>query len=257
MVHQIKSFLNFYINSKNRHGVHSPFVYKLITECFNDGKDYLDYSVLKKYRKTLLKDKSQINITDFGEGSHVFKGNLRKISAIAKNAGMTSKRQRLLYRLVIFLKCENILELGTSLGLGTAALAIATKTGNVTTVDGCEETLEKAKCYFSQFDIKNIITERNTFSEFLSDNTKKYDFIFIDGDHNGRRTLIYFDSLLKDIHNNSVMVFDDIYWSREMTQAWKKIISDPMVTVSIDTFQWGIVFFRKAQAKQHFLVRVC
>jgi len=41
-----------------------------------------------------------------------------------------------------------------------------------------------------------------------------------------------------------------------MSEAWAIIINHPKVTVSIDTFYWGIVFFRKEQVKEHFTVRV-
>jgi hypothetical protein len=41
-----------------------------------------------------------------------------------------------------------------------------------------------------------------------------------------------------------------------MTAAWNKIIKDPQVTVSIDTYFWGLIFFRKEQAKERFVVRV-
>ncbi len=54
----------------------------------------------------------------------------------------------------------------------------------------------------------------------------------------------------------SVFIFDDIYWSKPMSEAWAIIINHPKVTVSIDTFYWGIVFFRKEQVKEHFTVRV-
>jgi len=57
-------------------------------------------------------------------------------------------------------------------------------------------------------------------------------------------------------HNNSIFIFDDIYWSQEMQKAWKEIQQHPEVRVTIDTFYWGLVFFRKEQAKEHFKIRV-
>ena len=61
---------------------------------------------------------------------------------------------------------------------------------------------------------------------------------------------------LKNVHNDSVIIFDDIYWSKDMTDAWWQIIANEKVTLSIDTFQWGMVFFRKEQPKQHFVIRI-
>lgn len=232
-------------------------MYGLVTECFNDKRKYLEYSVLKQYRKTLKKDTSSITMTDLGQGSKVFKGLERKVSQVAKNAGITKKRQKLLFRIASYFQCETILELGTSLGLGTIALSVSNKYAYVHTVEGCPNTLKKAEEYFHRFGLQNITAHQKTFKEFLSEEKPiKYDLIFLDGDHNGERTLAYFEALLPYVHNDSVIVFDDIYWSKDMTLAWQKIAGHERVTVSIDTFQWGLVFFRKEQSKQHFVIRL-
>ncbi len=257
MIHQSKSYIKFVRLSKNKHGVHSPFVFNLVTQCFNDKKKYPEYNILKTHRQDLLKDNSMVEMKDFGQGSRVFKGNARKVSAVVKNAGMKKKRQKLLFRLARYFKCENVLEMGTSLGLGTVALSASNEFSAVHTVEGCPNTLKKAQEYFEKLNLHNIVNHQNIFKDFLAQNiSEKYDLIFVDGDHNGERTLGYFNALLKNVHNDSVIIFDDIYWSKDMTMAWQEIITSEKVTVSIDTFQWGLVFFRKEQPKQHFVIRI-
>ncbi len=236
--------------------MHSPFVYGLVTNCFNDKTKYPEYEILKSHRKALRSDTSMVEMKDFGQGSRGFKGNARKVSAVVKNAGMKKKRQKLLFRLAKYFKSETVLELGTSLGLGTVALSLSNEFSAINTVEGCPNTLSKAQEYFEKFNLHNIQIHQELFSEFLENTSTQFDLIFIDGDHNGERTLGYFNSLLKKVHNDSVIIFDDIYWSKDMTVAWQKIITNENVTVSIDTFQWGLVFFRKEQPKQHFVIRV-
>ena len=63
-------------------------------------------------------------------------------------------------------------------------------------------------------------------------------------------------AFLSMINNNSFWIFDDIYWSKEMQEAWLEIKNHPKVTVTIDVFHFGIVFFREEQAKEHFKIRV-
>ncbi len=257
MIHQYKNFIKFVRLSKNKHGVHSPFVYSLVTKCFNDKTKYPEYEILKKHRQALRQDTSLIEMKDFGQGSRVFKGNARKVTAVLKNAGMKKKRQKLLFRLAKYFQSENILELGTSLGLGTMPLSVSNEFAAINTVEGCPNTLSKAQQYFEKFNLHNIQIHEKLFKDFLSENAdEKYDLIFVDGDHNGERTLGYFNSLLKNTHNDSIIIFDDIYWSRDMTAAWQQIIVNEKVTVSIDTFRWGLVFFRKEQPKQHFIIRI-
>lgn len=236
--------------------MHSPFVYDLVTKCFNDKKIYPEYEILKSHRKALRSDSSMVEMKDFGQGSRVFKGNARKVSAVVKNAGMRKKRQKLLFRLSKYFKSETVLELGTSLGLGTVALSLSNEFSAINTVEGCPNTLSKAQEYFEKFNLHNIQIHQELFSEFLENTSTQFDLIFIDGDHNGERTLGYFNSLLNKVHNDSLIIFDDIYWSKDMTVAWQKIIANENVTVSIDTFQWGLVFFRKEQPKQHFVIRI-
>ena len=84
----------------------------------------------------------------------------------------------------------------------------------------------------------------------------RYDLVFFDGHHNKEATITYFETLLPKAHNDSVFVFDDIYWSKEMTEAWTYIKNHHSVTVTVDTFHLGFVFFRREQAKEHFKIRM-
>ena len=256
MLFQIKSYLQFLWYSKNEHAVHSPFVFSLLTKCFYDTKSKPEYIVLKNYRKSLLKNDNSIEVTDFGAGSKVFKSNTRVIAKIAKTAGITSKRAKLLYRLTHYFQPEIILEIGTSLGLATAALALGNKNAQVTTLEGCPETANIAQKQFAQFGLSNINLEITEFNAYLSKlQPLGLKLIYFDGNHSKKATLDYFEKLLPTITNETVWIFDDIHWSADMEEAWKTIKKHPKVTVTIDTFQWGFVFFRREQPKEHFIIR--
>ncbi|WP_243870427.1 class I SAM-dependent methyltransferase [Salegentibacter sp. BDJ18] len=265
--------------------MHSPFVYDLVTNCFYDKRKYKEYKLLKQYRKDLLKNNTTIQVTDFGAGSRVFTSNKRTVSAIAKNVGIPKKRARFLFRLVNYLSCINNLELGTSLGIGAAALA-ANKKSNLLSIEGCPQTAEVARKQLKKFNIKNVKLTVGEFEEILSkivtqpeekSKTSKdsqghhpkhnkhqtnlapqtsFDLIYFDGHHTKEATLKYFKQLLPTAHNDTVFVFDDIHWSAEMEEAWGEIKWHPEVRVTIDTFFLGLVFFRKEQAKQHFTIRL-
>jgi predicted O-methyltransferase YrrM len=258
MLHIINSYLKFLWNSKNEHGVHSPFVFNLLTKCFYDKKTTPEYSILKNYRKSLLQNKNFIEVTDFGAGSKVFKSNKRQISKIAQTAGISPKRAELLFRVSNYFKPSAILEIGTSLGLATSALALGNTKAKVTTIEGCPQTANVAKNQLIKFDCDNVENVISEFQSFLvSENLQStiYNLIYFDGNHSKKATLAYFDLLLPTIDNDSVWIFDDIHWSLEMEEAWAVIKNHPKVTVTIDTFQWGFVFFRYEQEKEHFVIR--
>ncbi len=261
MLQQIKSYLKFLMNSKNEHGVHSPFVFDLVTNCFYDKTKFPEYDVLKQYRNSLLANKNTIEITDFGAGSRVFKSNTREISKIAKTAGISSKNAELLFRIVNYFQPNSILEIGTSLGLATSVLSLGSKNSKIISLEGCPSTMAVAEKMFqvSSFKLpKNTIQFVNTeFSTYLKNfqlQSSNFQLIYFDGNHSLKATLEYFELLLPTITNNSVWIFDDIHWSEEMENAWEIIKKHPKVKVTIDTFQWGIVFFRTEQEKEHFII---
>ena len=257
MWYQVFEYIKFIFNSNNQHGIHSPFVYDLVTKCLYDKKKYDSYSTLKLYRNQLYNNDTTILIKDFGAGSRVFKSNIRKISQVAKNAGITQKRAQLLFRLSQYFKPNTILELGTSLGMATSALNLGNPDATITTIEGCPETATVAEEQFKSFKLNNIKLIVNEFENELNFLTKyNYDLIYIDGNHRKDATLLYFNSLLKSVSHKSIIIFDDIHWSKGMTQAWEIIKQNQNVTVTIDTFFWGIVFFRKEQVKQHFKIRL-
>ena len=258
MLLQITSYLKFLRRSTNAHGVHSPFVYDLVRQCFYDKSPKDWYKLFENYRGALLRNKSTIEFEDLGAGSKNLQHKQRKISKIASNAGITVKRAKLLGRLSAYFGCENILELGTSLGIATASLALANPKSKIITLEGCKNTAKVAKDSFNKFDLSNIELITGNFKETLPQalSNKTYDLIFFDGNHQKEATLDYFNQSLEHIHNDSVFIFDDIYWSKGMQEAWQIIKAHPKVTLSIDTFRWGIVFFRKGQEKQHFTVRI-
>ena len=266
MQHLIKSYLKFLFHSKNEHGVHSPFVFDLVTKCFYDNTKYAEYETLKSYRKSLLENKNTIEVTDFGAGSRVFKSNTRAISKIAQTAGITPKNAELLFRIVRYFQPKSVLEIGTSLGLATSALSLGNKNSDIITLEGCPNTIATAKKMFqvSSFKFPNnnvefVNTEFNLYFENFKPETLNlkpqiFDLVYFDGNHSKKATLDYFEALLPTISNDSVWIFDDIHWSAEMEEAWEIIKNHPKVSVTIDTFQWGIVFFRAEQKKEHFII---
>ncbi len=257
MLHQIKSYIFFLIKSTNQHGVHSPFIYNLITQCFYDKKKHPEYDLIKHYKKHLLRSNIKIDVKDLGSGSRVFKSNKRLVSKMASNVGATKKETQLLLRLAKYFKFKNSLELGTSLGIASHAIYIGNITNRLLTIEGCPNISEFTKNTFKSFNLENITLKTGDFSDAIEQiNKNTYDFIYFDGNHKKEATLNYFEKLIPTVKNDSVFIFDDIYWSKGMTEAWELIKKHPKVTVTIDTFFWGIVFFRKEQAKEHFTIRV-
>jgi len=257
MLHATIEYIKFLFSSINHHGIHSPFLYELVTKCFYDRNYYNGYKIISEYQSHLIKNRSFISVKDLGAGSKLLKTNSRRISEISKKAGITNKRAQLLYRLVNYFQPNSILEFGTSLGIATCALSLGNPKALITTIEGCPETAAQASNQFNSFNLNNINLIVSTFDNEL-DNLKqqKFDLVYFDGNHTKEATINYFKTLLQSINNDSIIIFDDIHWSKGMTEAWDTIKQEPKVTLTIDTFFWGIVFFRTEQVTQHYKIRV-
>jgi predicted O-methyltransferase YrrM len=251
-------YLHYLFTSKTKHGIHSPFVYDLLTKVIQDKSGPEIFKRIETIREELLRSELEINVNDLGAGSQNNSSLKRKIKDIAKNAAKSPKYAQLLYRLVNHFKPQIILELGTSLGISTIYQAAAVPNSKIITIEGCTETAAIAKNNFSKMQLNNVEQLIGNFDEQLPNilnKVKQLDYVFFDGNHKKAPTLNYFNLCLSKTHNNSLFIFDDIHWSDEMEQAWEIIKNHPQVTVTIDLFFLGLAFFRKEQVKEDFVIR--
>jgi len=251
--------LQYLWNSKGPHRVHSPFVYNLYMNQILDDRNYYIYEEIEAIRKQLLKSDDAINWTEFGAGKSIRSNNYkRRISHLAKSSLAPPKYARLLHRLSIHFSPKITLELGTCLGITSLYLAKSNSLAEVYTIEANKECAEIAKSSFNKLAATNIQLIQGQFSEMLPDFLKGdiiLDFIFIDGDHTYESTVNNVNQLIPHLTNNSVLILDDIYWSSEMNKAWQYVKQLPQVTVTIDIYRMGIVFFHQGQSKEHFTLR--
>jgi predicted O-methyltransferase YrrM len=247
MIRKLKTlvwYFKYQFLGQTKHDVHSPFVFDLLNWVIEDTTPFYIYSPIEALRSRLLLSKKTIAVTDFGAGSAVHASNIRGLSSIAKHALKPAKYAQLLFRLVRHFKPDTILELGTSLGISSLYMASPRSMSRLITLEGCPA--------------KNIRLITGAFKETLPiaiAELKHLDFVFFDGHHQKEATLNYFAQCLPYAGNDSVFIFDDIYWSEGMREAWEAIKRHSSITVTIDLFYIGIVFFRKEQEKQHFTLK--
>jgi predicted O-methyltransferase YrrM len=255
-VNYAKEYFKYILKSKGRHGTHSPFIFKMVNECLSANIDKKFLKIRKKLFKKLKSDKKTINIEDFGAGSKFLK-NKRKIKDIFNIGSSKGKYGLLLYKLNQHYKFNHILELGTSLGVGTFHLSKANTNSKIITIEGCHETFQIAKENLNKFDCKNVNLINQTFESFIkSYNHPVYDMVFIDGHHDGKALLAYIKMLKPFCHNDTFLILDDIRWSDSMLESWESIKNSNEFNVSIDFFRMGIILKRKQQEKEHFIIKL-
>lgn len=255
----ILHYIKYKLTSFTDHDLHSPFVFNLYTELIRNPHPYYDFKDLNQLRKQLLQNETIIEITDFGAGSKIFKNNKRRIKDIAKHGISHPKYAEFLYRLVNKFNPKTVVELGTSIGLTTLYLAKACPKSKIYTIEGCPELYQFSKHLFQIHHQENIHSVLGHFDEkfkSLIQEIDTIDFLYLDGNHSYEPTIRYFQEALLKKNNESIFVFDDIHWSEEMEKAWNEIKQHPEVTLTLDLFYIGIVFFRKEQKqKEHFILK--
>ncbi len=254
----IRKYLAYRFSSKTKFDVHPPFLFDLVTKVFNNKRFFPDYVKPENLRKKLMKNKTIIEIEDYGAGSSLTNSKFRSISQIAKSASEPKKYGRLLFRLVNYFKPATIVELGTSLGLSSVYMALGNPEAKVFTIEGCRNIFLEARKNIDELSLTNIELINGKFDEVLPEllaNQEKVDFVFIDGNHRREPTISYFEHCLGKADNNTVIVFDDIHWSEEMEAAWMMIKQHPSVTLSVDIFFMGMVFFKKELSEEHFIIK--
>lgn len=209
----------------------------------------------KTFTKQLRRNNELLNITDFGAGSKKL-GNKRSIRQIYRNASSGKKYGKLLFSLSAHTQPKKILELGTSLGLGTVRMAEANPNTKITTLEGCSETARIAKKTFAFFNKESQIKLINTqFLEFIRTDKELYDLIFIDGDHKSASLFKQLEELEKNMHSETLVILDDIRWNADMFQAWEQIRIQKRYHLTLDYFRMGVIIQRPHQVKEHFTLR--
>ncbi len=258
---QLIKYLSYYRKSTTKHGVHSPFVYEFITKVLEDKTKYVAYTRVEEQRQRLLKNKNVVEIVDFGapSGKAGYQTYLAKVQDIAKRSSISPAQGQLLYRIVKYVKPEIMLEMGTSLGISSIYQVSGSTDSFFIGIEGCATTAAIAEQSLKKFsegqNYSLIIGNFDIMLPGVLEKLNKIDFVFIDGNHAYKPVMRYFSQLLPFMHEASVIVFHDIYWSAEMEEAWSEIKQNPAVTISIDLFHMGLVFFRTGMPKQDFIIR--
>jgi predicted O-methyltransferase YrrM len=263
-------YLRYLYKANGAHGIHSAFVFELYKNVILESRNYYDFQPIEHLRNLLLGSKETIEVVDFGARGGIqthsiesMRGRaqekkVRKVKDIAHLSSISPKKGRLLFRLFDFMKPAVIVELGTSLGISTLYQYKACPETSFFTLEGNPQSAGIASKNFNMLKANCIHLITGNFNDTLPcllETLPAIDYVFFDGNHRKNATLDYFHGFLPKICENSVFVFDDIRWSQEMLEAWNEIILEKKATVTIDLFSMGLVFFRKLQEKEHFVLK--
>jgi len=254
------SYLWYRIFASHRkgYGIHSPFVFDLITNVLLKTDDE-GLTQIKGWRRNLSHRNDCILTEDEGAGSKVHRRTLRSVKTMLRRSSIRHKYGRFLYYLTLRFKPATILELGTGIGISTAYFMKAQPDAKIITIDADRSKLDNAEKNLMMLKMKKPELCHGSFDEFLLSklNSVKHPLmVFIDGDHRYESVIRYFEHILQYVSSNSIIVIDDLRWSDGMRKAWELIKNDQRTVLCIDLFFIGLIFFRDGMLKQNYVINL-
>jgi len=215
----------FYRRHRKGHGIHSPYLFGFINGViFNSDRVSLAPGITAEHRR------------------------LRAEDPFVRSSSVSLKYGFLLYRISRWFRPEAIVELGSGVGISTVYLALGSPETPLHSIERDKDRAARAAqliCRYCPGPVSIHWGEMEEKLEYILPQLPRRFMAFVDGNHHYEPTVEYIRRILERAGEESVIVMDDIYWSRGMFRAWKEVSSWPEVQVSIDLFHMGILLLKK------------
>lgn len=236
-------YLRYYCTAANGkgHGVHSPFVFDFIENVLNDDRVFYAFPAIEKLRQRILSAPG----------------------AAGQNASILQpiRQDQFLFRMINYYGPLHVLETNTSAGITTAYLSMANPSAHITTLEKNTMLAATAAEHFRELHLSNISQltgDMKTGLESWLSSNNQVDIVLLNGFlYEAPGTMVdYFNRLLEKAHDETIFIIPQIHRSAAMEQGWATITGNNRVSLSIDLFFAGLVFFRKEhKVKQHVSIR--
>ncbi len=235
-------------------GVHSPFVFDLITKVIEEKYAYYCFQDLELLRKKLSFNTGEITYTDRKE-----KGGrkTRSVGEIVRRESIRPKQGALLFRLTNYFKPRNILQIGTTTGLSTLYLTSYATGLRCVALENIPEFAPIARQAFAKGGRNPIDLRVGNYMDLLPKALKEMtslDFVFFNAPYERQDNLRLFNACMKYARNDTVFVLAGIKANREMRDLWEEIQACPEVTVTLDLYSLGIVLLNRKLHKRDYIV---
>lgn len=177
------------------------------------------------------------------DSEHAKPGDLNNSSVSATmQTGSNIHKGILLKRIVENVGCKRVLELGTNTGF-SGAYFISGGNTHLVTIEGSEDLCKIADKNMRRvgegFTVINALFDE-AIDELIAKG-ERFDAVFIDGQHEREATLHYARRVAPLMEENGLFIFDDVYWSDDMNNAWKDLQRDFDFAEGVDLFLVGLL----------------
>lgn len=239
-------WIRFYARAITIYDIHSPFVASFLQFVLLDRRRYYAFSAIEIFRGILLRNKYPIWVSGYAKGLDKDAVQAMEIRDLVRFRAASPWVGRCLFKTILYQKSENILELGTSLGIATLYLRMASKVSPFISVAEGEELAAEARNNLSRMGCSDVEVVTGHLPEAVArvlTRFSKLDLVYWGRGQSPDSIYSCFQACLEKARPGSVFIIADVHWSNEMEGLWARIRAHNRVRVSLDIFHLGFIFF--------------
>ena len=213
-------YVTYWLTAANGkgHGIHSPFVFQFVTDVLNDDRFFYAFETIEQL-------------------PHQQQG--------------FKKYNQLLFKIVNYYQPKTVLYIDESITNTLFYLAQANNNTPVFSFVNNNSQQQKAVQINPKIAIDNVYF----YDDILAITTNQYHLVCINT-YNEDDLQNYFQLLLPHFTTQSIVIINNIHASKQLEAIWYNLQQHSSITLSIDLFQLGLIFFRpENKIPQHFTIK--
>lgn len=243
------------IRYRNGFGVHSPFVFGLITKVIEERNPYYCFAAIEGVRRWMLSDRGPAAETARSVSSH---RQAVSWSGVVRREAVTSRQGQLLFRLVRYLKSRYILQIGSGGAVSTLYLVAGSSGIRATVVESDPVRAASAASWVEKCAAQPVKFLTGPYETVLPEafrSLPRVDCVFFHIPQEGgniHRAL--FREAVGQVHDETFFIIEGIRSDAGMKSFWKDACAHPAVSVTIDLYSFGLIFFNPKLHKRNYIV---
>ena len=232
------------------HGIHSPFLFHLITAVIENKQQFSEYKILKRLHTKALNLLNPIPDLPFTKNRNDSPLSVSKPRKFYEKMELPRRYLEMIFRLIREFKPSALIHYGPTLGVNSGVMALANYSTPV-----YQSTNHPSCDLFTQKLLQDSAIHNFCFLPDSSTPPVHPEFILISYPDDPERTRIILQKCLNGSGENDLILIKGIHQSKEMETIWQELISQIRVRVTLDLFEIGIALFRPGLQKEDFILR--
>lgn len=248
---QLKRHITYWLTARHRygHGIHSPFLFGLLTNVIENQGSYYAYETIDKAWASLMRSSMQV------PGSASENEDIpEKLKLLVRRHDLLPKYGKMLFRLVNEFQPKSIICAGPVSGMSLLYLAKADSRIPVFHYDGKPELLPVTKYLLTESKVANVSVHQDSPDFLVVDLDNSFVVISYPEDPERCREII------RDITRNrgekpKAIIVNEIHHSPQMETLWTELTKQKLVRISLDFFTLGLAICLTDLQKENFVIR--